>query len=96
MQNEQIEKYFELYTLCWKLLRRGLSEMTDTPDPAKLADDLRTEGQAIYENYRDIGKDTVYALVNTTLHIFYRAYEDLPKPERDSEQMTIFEMAMEG
>ena len=96
MPDEQQKRYYELFTMCWKILRRGLREMTTTPDPAKLAGELRTEGQMLYEQYRDLCPDAVFKIIDNTLLMFYRAYEDLPRPEREPEQMDIFDLGKEA
>ena len=92
MTDQEIQKYYEFYTLCWKMLRRGLREMTTTPDPVKLADDMRSEAAVIYEKYKDLGIDSVMTILIQTLQLFYSAYENLPRPERDPEQMTLFDV----
>ena len=92
MSDKDIEKYYEFYTLCWKLLRRGLQEMTTTSDPVQLANDMRSEGTVIYEKYKDLDKDAVLSIIVKTLQMFYSAYENLPQPERDPVQMNIFDM----
>ena len=95
MPDEQQKRYYELFTMCWKILRQGLREMTTTPDPAKLAGELRTEGQVLYEQYRDLCPKAVYNIIDNTLLMFYRAYDDLPRPEREPEQMDIFDLGKE-
>lgn len=90
MSEEEQKKYYTLYGLLWKLLHRGLTGMTKTTDMEKFADELRTEAQAVYEAHRELDRDAVLCLVDNTLKLFYRAYENLPRPEREAEQMDIF------
>lgn len=90
MTDKELEPYYTLYGVLWKLLRRGLTGMTKTTDMEKFADELRTEAQAVYEAHRELNRDAVLCLVDNTLKLFYRAYESLPRPEREAEQMDIF------
>lgn len=92
MTDQEIQKYYEFYTLTWKLLRRGLREMTTTSDPVKLADDMRSDAAVIFEQYKDLDRDSILTIITKTLKLFYVAYESLPRPERDPEQMTLFDV----
>lgn len=96
MPEKQQQRYYELFTMCWKILRRGLREMTTTSDPAKLADDLRAEGLVLLGEYRDLHPEAVLGIIDNTLKLFYKAYEDLPRPEREPEQMDIFSIGKEA
>lgn len=85
------QKYYEFYTLLWKLLHRGLNEIPTTPDPVKLADTMREEAQVILERYRDLGVEDVYKIVDSTLHLFYGAYY-AQAPEVKAVQMNLFDL----
>jgi len=85
------QKYYEFYTLLWKLLHRGLKEIPTTPDPAKLADTMREEAQIILERYQDLGVEDVYKIVDSTLHLFYEAYY-AQAPEMKAVQMNLFDL----
>lgn len=86
----EIQKYYEFYTLTWKLLRRALNGMTTTSDPVRFANDIRSEATVIYEKYKDLGREPILTILTQTLQLFYSAYENLPRPDREPEQMDIF------
>lgn len=76
MPETELKRYNELYNLCWKMLKRALIDMNKTDDPVRFWNDLRAEGQYIYERYRNLNKDNVYAIVNSTICMVYDAYQD--------------------
>ena len=92
MTEEEQKRYYELYTMLWKLLRKALSGMTTTTNMEKFADDIREEALVLLEEYRDLDYEAVYGLSNSTMILFYRAYESLPRPEREAEQLDIFSL----
>ena len=93
MTENEIQKYYEFYTLTWKLLRRALNGMTTTSDPVQFANDIRSEATVIYEKYKDLGREPILTILTQTLQLFYSAYENLPRPDREPVQMDIFSMA---
>lgn len=96
MPDESLKRYNELYNLCWKMLKRALTDMTTTNDVVRFGNDLRAEGQYIYEHYRDLNRDNVFNIVNSTLAMVYDAYDALPRPETDPQQMSIFDREVAG
>ena len=90
MTEEEQKRYYELYTMLWKLLRKALSGMTTTTNMEKFANDIREEALVLLEEYHDLDYEAVYGLTNSTVILFNRAYESLPQPEREAEQMDIF------
>ena len=92
MTEEEQKRYYELYTMLWKLLRKALSGMTTTTNMEKFADDIREEALVLLEEYRDLDYEAVYGLANSTVILFNRAYDNLPRPEREAEQMDIFSL----
>lgn len=92
MTEEEQKRYYELYTMLWKLLRKALSGMTTTTNMEKFANDIREEALVLLEEYRDLDYEAVYGLANSTVILFNRAYENLPRPEREAEQMDIFSL----
>lgn len=96
MTENEIQKYYEFYTLTWKLLRRALNGMATTSDPVQFANDIRSEATVIYEKYKDLGRETVLTILTQTLQLFYSAYENLPCPDREPVQMDIFSIGKEA
>lgn len=90
------QKYYEFYTLLWKLLHRGLNEIPTTPDPVKFADTMREEAQVILERYRDLGVDDVYKIVDSTLHLFYEAYYAHGGADAANVQLSLNDLKKEG
>lgn len=93
MPDETLKRYNELINMCWKLLKRGMIGMTSTANVEQFGNELRAEGQVIYERYRDLNPQRVIEIITTTLCMVYDAYDALPRPDREPEQMDIFSMA---
>ena len=70
---ENIEKYHELYGMAVMILKRYLKDM-DHADAAWFGR-FRDEFQILYEKYRDLNKELVLQLCNTTVFFLYREYE---------------------
>ena len=96
MSDKEIQRYFDFYTQCWKLLHKGLQKITTASDPVKYANELRDEGQHIYEEYQDLNHISVLNIITNTLRMIYDVYEKHPRPEREPEQMNIFDLGKEA
>lgn len=71
---DNIEKYHELYGTAFMILKRYLADL-DHAD-AEWFNRLRDDYQVLYEKYRDIDKELVLTLVNTSVFFVYREYEN--------------------
>ena len=87
---DNIEKYHELYGVAFKILKRYLADM-DRADEHWF-DRFRSEFQMLYEKYIELDKELVYQFCNLSVLFLYREYENLPRPEREAEQMDIFSL----